>query len=607
MERIVRIGAATASFVDSRMGIAQLLEKGGHLDYIVFDFLAESVMGGLGRGMAAGTGTGFAPEFVDGYVLPHLHTLLARGVKVIANAGGLNPAGCAAALRAGAEARGLPLRIGVVEGDNLTAQLADHIDADTRDMFDGTPIAARIAQADQVNSLVAYTGAFPVAAALAAGADIVITGRAVDSAMALGALIHAFGWTPDDHDLLAAGTVTGHLLECSAQVTGGTFTDWRDVPDWAGIGMPIGECRADGTLVVTKPKGTGGLVSIGTVSEQLLYEVSDPQRYTVPDAVVDLTGVTLEQLSPDRVAVSGARGLGRPASYKASLTFDAGWRAAAMLPVVGLEAAAKAQRVGAEVFARAGLMLRASQLPPFTRTHCDVIGGDGEGASAAICRLVADHPDREGADLLIREQATAISHMSVGTTLGMGATVRPVQHIAGFLIPKAAVRQQVSLDGADIAFATVVEGDDHSLGAPKPPFPSVPDDTDTDLSVPLIRLAWARSGDKGNLFNVAVIAREPRFLPYIAAALTPERVGAHYGRLLSDGGSLPVERFSVPGLSAINLVVGDAMDGGILASMNLDPVAKGMAQLLLDTPIPVSAALHQALGSSVSRRPAPTR
>ena len=488
MSRIVKIGAATAFFNDSRMGIAQLLEKASELDYIIFDFLAESVMGGMGRGMADGTGSGFAADFVDGYILPHLQKLLDRRIRIVANAGGLNPAACAEALQRGAEALGLPLRIGVVEGDNLKADISEIIGPDTRDMFDGSSVLSKIEHADRVNSLAAYTGAFPIAAALAAGADIVIAGRAVDSAMALGPLIHEFGWGPDDFDLLAAGTLAGHLLECSAQVTGGTFTDWRDVPDWAGIGMPIGECRADGGLVITKPAGTGGLLSIGTVSEQLLYEVSDPQRYYVADVICDFTDVQLSQLGPDRVAVTGARGLGRTATYKASLTYDAGWRATTLIPVIGLEAAAKARRVGAEIFARADTMLRQSQLPPLERTRCEVIGADGEGPTTVLCRLVADHPDREGAQLVVREQASAISHMSVGITLGLGAAVRPVQWISGFLVPKSAVSLRVTLDGEPVPFLSVTDARAH--GDPvMPSLPQLPGDAEPGRTVPLIRLA----------------------------------------------------------------------------------------------------------------------
>ena len=600
MSKIIKIGAATAFFNDSRMGISQLLAKGEGLDYIIFDFLAESVMGGLGRGMATGTGPGFATDFIDGYILPHLHTLLERRIRIVANAGGLNPAACADALRRGAAAMGLEVQVGVVEGDNLTAQHASIVGADIADMFDGTPVREKIEGADRINSLVAYTGAFPIAAALAAGADIVITGRAVDSALALGALIHEFGWGPDDFDLLAAGTLAGHLLECSAQVTGGTFTDWRDVPDWAGIGMPIGECRSDGGLVITKPDGTGGLVSIGTVSEQLLYEVSDPQRYYVADVICDFTDVKLTLAGPDRVEVSGARGLGRTGTYKASLTYDRGWRATAVIPIIGLEAGAKARRTGEELFVRTGAMLRQSQRPPFERTRCDVIGGEGSGPTTALCRIVADHPDQAGAQLLVREQGSGISHMSVGTTLGLAASTRPVQRITGFLLAKSIVSPSVTLDGKPVPCVVATDTQDRSLNAVAPASPPAAQDADPNETVPLIKLAWARSGDKGNLFNVAVIARDPDYLPYIAAALTPASVGAHYGRVLGQGGPLGVEMFSVPGLSALNFVVMNSMEGGVLASTWIDPVAKGMAQLLLDFPVPVTAALRVKLAASAA-------
>ncbi|UVO53713.1 acyclic terpene utilization AtuA family protein [Sphingomonas sp. SUN039] len=598
MGDIVRIGAATAFFNDSRMGIAQLLAKAPVLDYIIFDFLAESVMGGLGRGMTNGTGQGFAADFVDGYILPHLQTLLDRRIRIVANAGGLNPSACAAALRRGAAAAGLNVRVGVVEGDNLTAESSVLIGPNTRDMFDGSSVLEKVEGADHVNSLVAYTGAFPIAAALTAGADIVITGRAVDSAMALGPLIHEFGWGADDFDLLAAGTLAGHLLECSAQVTGGTFTDWRDVPDWAGIGMPIGECRADGGLVITKAEGTGGLVSVGTVSEQLLYEVSDPGRYIVADVVCDFTNVRLTQMGPDRVQLTGVRGRGRTATYKASLTYDAGWRATALVPIIGLESGAKARRLGEEMLARTSAVLRQSQLPPFTQTRCDIIGGEGAGPTTAICRLVADHPNQAGAQLLILEQSSGISHMSVGTSLTLAASLRPVQRIAGFLLPKSAVSLSVTVNGAPVPFVSSTDAKTQNVDAVAPAMPASPDDADPRQTVPLIRLAWARSGDKGNLFNVAVIARNADYLPYIAAVLTPKRVGEHYGRLLSGGRTLPVDLYSAPGLSALNFVVGDSMDGGVLASTTLDPVAKGMAQLLLDFPVPVSRALHMQLEGS---------
>lgn len=593
MKQVVRIGAATAFYNDSRMGIAQLLEKGGPIDYIIFDFLAESVMARLSRDDG-----GYAGAFIDGYILPHLHRLLERGVRVVANAGGLAPQACADALRVKAAAIGLHPRIGVVSGDNLTDRIDAIVDADTRDMFDGAAVRDRIRSADRIDSLVAYTGAFPIAAALGAGADIVVTGRAVDSALALGALIHEFGWTPGDYDRLAAGTLAGHLLECSAQVTGGTFTDWRDVPDWAGIGMPIGECRADGSMVLTKPEGTGGLVSVGTVAEQLLYEVSDPQHYFVADVVADFSDVRLEQVGADRVSVSGARGLGRTGTYKASLTYDEGWRAQALFPVIGHEAGEKAARTGEALLKRTGDMLARAQMPPYSRQRCDVVGGEGDGATTAICRIVVDHPDKAGADLMVYEHSAAISHMSVGISATLGAATRPVQRIAGFLLPKSAVSLEVSVDGAPVPVTIETAATDDDVRPAPPPLPAPPGDADPALTVPLIRLAWARSGDKGNLFNVAFIARRPDFLPYIAAALSPEAVGAHYGRVIGDGTPYAAEAYSAPGFHALNFVVGGSMEGGVMSTLRIDAVAKGMAQRILDFPVPVSAALFAALNGN---------
>lgn len=595
MEKIVRIGAASAFRNDSRTGITQLLTHGEPPEYLIFDFLAESVMGGLGRDRAAGTGPGYAAEFLDSYLLPHLDTVLTQGIKIIANAGGLDPAGCAAALHEQAAARGLSPKIGWVIGDDLTAHEAEFITDDTSDMFDGSSVREKVRQADQLNSIAAYTGAFPIAALLAEGADIVIVGRAVDSALALGALIHEFGWQASDFDLLAAGTLAGHLIECSAQVTGGTFTDWHDVPNWAEIGMPIAECRADGTFVVTKPPKTGGLVSVGTVSEQLLYEVNDPQRYFVPDVVCDFSGVTLEQVGPDQVAVSGARGLGRTDTYKVSLTFDRGWRATAVLPIIGLEAAAKARRTAEAVFERTTGVLQGVGLAPFDHTHYDVVGSDAPGPQKVLCRLVADHPTRLGAELLVREQGSAISHMAVGTSLGAGQSIRPLLHTSSFLLPKERVSLTAFLDGHTVAAHVPSDQVDIELDAPAHAWPAEPGDVDRRLSVPLIRLAWGRSGDKGNLFNVAVIARNNAYLPYIAAALSAERVGTLYADWLDAAAPFRVDSYVAPGFSALNFVVHDSLDGGMLASPWLDPAAKSMAQLLLAHPIPVSPAVHEEL------------
>jgi len=587
-ERIVRIGAVSASFVDSRIAMPQLLGCGVPLNYLVFDCLAEGVMSILARARLAGQ-PAYVSDFVSGQMAPHLAELSQRGIKVVANAGGLDPEGCAAALRARAKQAGIALRIASISGDDLSSRLDELVRPGTPDMFDGTDLRAQLDAADQPLSLAAYTGAFPIAAALAAGADVVITGRAVDSATVLGPLIHEFGWGEGQFDLLSAGTLAGHLIECTTQVCGATFTDWHDVPDWANIGFPIAECRANGSFVITKPEGTGGLVSCATVAEQMLYEVGDPAAYMVPDVVCDWTQVQLMQDGKDRVLVTGAKSHGRPRQLKAALTWDSGWRGAALAPIIGHEAAAKAQRTADELFSRCAQLAHTQRMQPYTRFHVDVVGGTGEGASPAICRMSADHATQEGAALFAREQSSIMTSMAVGTSVPLGTTVKPLTQFASLLLDREQVKLAVLLDGKEVPFSPVLSG---SLPTEVPSvFPTVLDDI-TEASVPLVQLAWVRSGDKGNLFNVGVIARQPQLLPWLWQALSPEAVAVHFAeRLGKPIGADDVTRYPVPGIHALNLLVEHTMDGGMLASPALDPAAKAMGQMLLDFPVPVPEGL----------------
>lgn len=586
---MVRIGAGSAMFSDSRMVMPQLLQRGGHLDYIVYDCMSEGVLGNLSRGHKERGEPAYVRDFITTQTMPYLREILDRKIKLISNAGGLDPEACAAELREKAEAAGLKLKIAVICGDTITDRYDELVTDATRDMFDGSAVRAKVAKG-KLLTLVAYSGAFGIAAALKAGADIVIAGRIVDSATTLGALIHEFGWGEDDFDLLAQGTAAGHLLECTSQVTGGTFTDWRDVPNWADIGYPIADCHPDGSFVLNKPEGTGGLLSVATVSEQLLYEVSDPQRYIVPDVVCDFTNLSITQEGKDRVKVTGARGLGRTSTAKCTVVWDDGWRLTALQPIIGLEAGAKAKRVADTLIERVGILLKNAQLPPFTQTYVQVLGGEGEGPSTAIARIVVDHPLPVGPQIMAREGASILTGMSVGSTVSMSREIRPVQHICGFLIPKDKITLKVAVDGEVIPFQVATKGDDSvQAKAPPPKNPEAPKDADPSLTVPLIKLAWARSGDKGDLFNVGVIARKPEFLPYIFAALNPAAVGAHYQRALGGEQPYGVDRFSLPGFDAMNLVVKSSLRGGMFATPEIDAAAKGMAQLLLLFPVPVSA------------------
>lgn len=589
--KVVRIGGATASLADSALSVPQLL-SGGALDYIVFDYLAEGSMGIFGRMQAADQGAGYAAYFLTMHVGPHLEAIAEQGVKVVANAGGVNPAGLAAALEAMITEKGLDLTVAYVGGDDLRDRSDELRSTGHRDMFIDAEFPENIISSN------AYLGAFPVAAALDKGADIVITGRVVDSAVVLGPLIHEFGWGRDDLDLLAAGTLAGHLLECGAQVTGGTFTDWRDVPDWENIGYPIGECHSDGSVIMTKPAGTGGLVSIGTVCEQILYEVSDPADYIVADVRCDFSDLTLEQIGKDRVRVTGAKGRVPTDTYKACITFDGGWRSVAYQPIIGEDSAQKAARQGEALFTRARRLLDMNGLADFTRTETVLIGGESSfgahaipgGGRELICKLVAEHPTQQGAGVFAAEQWAGITCMSVGTSINLATQVTPMTGVFLFLINKSEIAPTMTIGGKtyDVPAAPGAPASDH------PPVRIAPVEASGaagGVEVDLVKLAWIRSGDKGHLFNVAAIARRAEYLPYLRAALTPQTIGEWYKHLGPQGQAPQVEAFDAPGLNAVNFVVHEALTGGINASIALDSAAKGMGQMLARFPVTIPAEL----------------
>jgi hypothetical protein len=594
--KIVTIGGATAFVTDSSLGMEQFLAMPDPPRYLLFDMMSEGVIPYVARGAKA-AGPAYVQGFVDLFVLPYLPRVMAHGIRLVANAGALDGHGCAAAIRDGAAREGLYPKVAVVDGDDLRGRAEEFVGRGFADMFSDVPIGEAIGSAELL-SMSAYVGAFPIARALADGADIVVTGRAVDSAAALGPLIHEFGWTVDDFDRLAAGTLCGHLIECSAQVTGGTFTDWEEVPDWHNIGFPLAECRTDGGFILTKPPGTGGMVTPATCAEQLIYEVSDPRAYIVPDVVCDFSGVRFRQTDVDRVEVTGARGRGRTDSYKVSFTVDDGWRATTVFPIIGRDAVRKAERTGAELVARTERILEARQLGGWRRTCVEPLGGEATYGPLAheaarttrevVCRVVCDHDSFEGAEVLIREQASIISHMAPGISVPLANAITPRNKIGAFLLPKSEVALALHLGGRSTTVQVALGGAMTVAGPVTPPPPPLEDCNGG--RVPLIALAYARSGDKGHVFNVGVMARKPDYLPAINAALTDEAVLDHYRHFADDADEVTLERYFMPGFHGINFVIFGCMQGGLMNCARADSAAKAMAQLLLDHPVPIPAA-----------------
>ena len=595
-DKKISIGGATGFWGETDMAMSQFLSE-GNLDYIVFDYLAEITMSILARARASDPTLGYATDFVSAMVKPNLHRIAESGVKLISNAGGVNPEACGDALREVIAAGGLDLKVVVVRGDDLLDQLDTIEAAGGAEMFSGDVFPPK----EKVASANAYIGAFPIAAALAGGADIVVTGRCVDSAVTLGACIHEFGWAADELDKLSAGSAIGHLIECGPQSTGGNFTDWEEVTDTLhNVGYPIAEVSSDGSCDIYKPKDTGGIVNRGTVAEQLLYEIGDPAAYTLPDVVCDFTQINLEQVADDRVRVTGARGRGVPSTYKTSMTWADGWRAGTTFWCIGRRAADKARIFAEEALVRTRSKIRAMGGYDFDDVAIDVIGEEsfwGAHASADSSREVAlkvacRHQDARAVGLLLRE----LSGVALGAPAGMaffaGARAKPspVIRLFSVLVDKSTLDLKLIDESGAQAFDPPATTDEISTFEE-----SIIPDTDSAMGalieVPLEKLAWGRSGDKGDKANIGIIARKAEYLPWIAAKLTTDYVGDRFAHFMT---SPDIDRYYMPGLPALNFLLHNALGGGGIASLRNDPQAKAYAQVLLDTPIAIPQQLLEA-------------
>jgi len=550
----------------------------------------------LARARMKDPNAGFPPDFV-GYLKRSLPEIAKRRIKVVSNGGGVNPQGAKRALEAVCAELGLSLKIAVVEGDDVMPRL-DALRATVREASTGEALPPKLLTAN------AYLGGLPIAAALDRGADIVITGRCADSALALGILMHEFGWKADDYDRLAAGSLVGHILECGPQSTGGVHTDWDKVPGWENIGYPIASCKIDGSFVLWKPDDTGGLIVPASVAEQVLYEVGDPAAYILPDVVADFTQVKLEQVGDNRVRISGAKGYPPTSQYKVSATYQDGWRGVATVSIVGPDAVAKAERTAEALLARARILFRQRQLPDFTATHTEVLGSESaygpkanaRGVREVLLRLVVDHADREAIDIFAREIGSVGISFAQGTTgiLSGRPKPTPVVRLFTFFIDKAVLGAPKVQLGDDEPFAVgvPVQGG-YAAPAVAARASEVSAQDDAGGEVTLRSLAVARSGDKGNSSNIAIIARDPKYVDLIRRAVTPERMAAHFEGLVHG----KVTRYEVPGLHAFNFLLEDALGGGGMASRRIDSQGKAFGQMALEMKIKVPRALAQELES----------
>ena len=449
-ERVVRVANGQGFWGDSVDAPVRLVEE-GPLDYLTLDYLAEVTMSILQKQKRRDPRMGYATDFVDlvGRILPVLRK---KKIRVVANAGGVNPDACRKELLEVARGQGARgLRVATVTGDDILDRLDDLVASGVsfRNLDDGRPLEAI---RDRVLSANVYISSFPAAEALAKGADIVVAGRSTDPGLALSPLIAEFGWRPRDWDLLAAGTVAGHIVECGAQCTGGNFTRWWEVKGWDHLGYPVIEVQSGGTFVVTKHEGTGGLVTVDSVAEQLVYEMGDPGGYVTPDCIADFTSIRLEQEGKDRVRVWGISGREATDTYKVSISYLTGYKAVGHLTISGPDALAKA-RVAAD--ALWGRLRRAGMA--FEETLTEFVGVDScHGAitppapvtNEVILRVGVKDPSRDKVDRFGKELAPLVTSGPPGVTGFAGGRPKATE-VLGFwpaLIPKDCVTTRVTVE-----------------------------------------------------------------------------------------------------------------------------------------------------------------
>jgi hypothetical protein len=568
MTEPVLIGNCSGFYGDRLSAFREMLE-GGRLDYLTGDYLAELTMLILGKDTFKDPNLGYARTFVK-QAEDALGVALEKGVKVVVNAGGLNPAGLADKLREVANGLGLDPKIAYVAGDDIRPKVAE---LGLLDPTYGNPLTAN-----------AYLGAFGIARALDQGADLVVTGRVTDASVVVGPAIHHHGWTPESYDALAGAVIAGHIIECGTQAVGGNFSGFLDLPEAARakpLGFPIAEIAANGDMVITKHAGTGGAVLVDTVTAQLVYEIQTT-KYLNPDVTVDLTTMKLEQVGEDRVAVTGVTGSEAPEKLKACLNYFAGYRNSMELILTGLNVAEKAEWIKAQAAVALGTDGPAKVV--WSHVSQPVTDADSQEDASVLLRATAFDTD---AAKVAKGFTGPIIEQVLGSYPGFAPTRMPGPGMAYGVykpayIPRDSVEHTVVHHDGTIEVIPDPKTTDVPLdkteGLRPSPYPA-PSDTLT-RRVPLGTFVHGRSGDKGGNANIGLWVKNdghPKYaerVTWLTKYMSPRQVR----ELIPESKDLDIEVYVLPNLGGVNVLIHGLLDEGVAATARFDPQAKGLAE-----------------------------
>lgn len=577
--------ANCSGFYGDRLSAAAEMVRGGPIDVLTGDYLAELTLAILYRVRSRKPGAGYAASFLT-QMEEVLGECLDKGIKVVVNAGGLNPSGLAAELQAIADRLGLKPRIAYIDGDDLLPRLPDLLGAgerfknlDTGDELspvDGTVVTAN-----------AYLGGWGIAKALDRGADVVLAPRVTDAALVLGPAAWRFGWKHDAWDCLAGAIAAGHIIECGPQACGGNYAFFEEVPSYRNIGFPIAEMSADGSCVITKHPGTGGIVNVGTVTAQLLYEIRGP-RYLNPDVTARFDTVRVEQAGDDRVRVSGVKGEPPPQTSKVAMNLQAGYRNSMTIYLAAPQIEQKARILEEQLWESLGSLDLTRLEMLVERTDTDDARSNRQAVAEMHVDVFADTPEQVGRPFSSKVVELALSTVPGFKLASPPGDADPNLYYWPTLVSNSHVRQVVHFEGESIGIdATVMKSVSRRENPPQPLIVENHFEGAQFVTVPLGAVFGARSGDKGGSANLGIWARTDEAYEFLLAFLTGDKLR----ELLPDLTGYPMERYDFPNIRAVNYYIVGLLGSGAISSSRFDPQAKTLGEYLRSHPIPLPVRL----------------